>query len=97
MPFNEGLKFLIIFGNVRNLCQSPRPPEISEILSCQSRFKKTTNEEFTIAQKCRTSEAFKTETLKNAYKTTWTKSLNSRVKIRHNVSLENLNFEFLVV
>ena len=130
MPFNEGLKFLIIFGNVRNLCQSPRPPEISErsifqtfwkpdfgarflsieldtskvsssinknlalksgfqkvwkilLLPYQSRLKKKyTNEEFTIAQKCRASEAFKTESIKNAYKTTWTKSLDSRVKIR---------------
>ena len=70
MPFSEGLKFLIIFGNVRNLCQSPRPPEISENFSCPSRFKKKKlfSEEFTLGQKCRASEAFKTEGLKNAYK-----------------------------
>ena len=41
----------------------------------------------------RASEAFKTEFLKNAYETIWTKNLNSKLKIKHNICLENLNFE----
>ena len=38
MPFNEGLKFFIIFGKVRNLCQSPRPPKIREIKISKKRY-----------------------------------------------------------
>ena len=46
---------------------------------------------------CRASEAFKTEVFKKAYKEIWTKNSNSMVKIKHNVSLQNLNFDFLAV
>jgi hypothetical protein len=46
---------------------------------------------------CRASEAFKTEVLKNANEKIWTKNSNSVVKIKNNVGLKNINFDFFFV